>query len=45
MTTTYAVLLPGDEDRGAGVSARERARVHGEHDRFSTALAASEGSE
>jgi hypothetical protein len=38
MSTTYAILLPGDEDHWATVSEQERARVYGEHDRFSRAL-------
>jgi hypothetical protein len=37
--TTYAILLPGDEDHWATVSAEERTRVYAEHDRFSKALA------
>jgi hypothetical protein len=37
--TTYAILLPGDEDHWASVGPEQRARVYGEHDRFSTALA------
>ena len=37
--TTYAILLPGDEDHWATVGAKERARVYAEHDRFSKALA------
>jgi hypothetical protein len=35
MSTTYAILLPGDEHRWAAVSPQERARVHAEHDRSS----------
>ena len=37
--TTYAILLPGDEDHWASVSPQERARVYAEHDRFSQSLA------
>ena len=37
--TTYAILLPGDEDHWASVSPQERARVYAEHDRFSQTLA------
>ena len=39
MTTTYAILLPGDEDHWAAVAPEERARVYAEHDRFSRTLA------
>ena len=35
MSTTYAILLLGDEHRWAAVSPQERARVHVEHDRSS----------
>ena len=38
MSTTYAVLLPGDEDHWASASAEERAAVYAEHDRFSRTL-------
>ena len=37
--TTYAILLPGDEDHWGSASPEERARVYGEHERFSAALA------
>ncbi|WP_377639945.1 YciI family protein [Oryzobacter terrae] len=37
--TTYAILLPGDEDHWGTADAAERARVYGEHERFSAALA------
>jgi hypothetical protein len=37
--TTYAILLPGDEDHWATVSPEERAHVYAEHDRFSQTLA------
>jgi hypothetical protein len=39
MSTTYAILLPGDEDHWAAAGPQERARVYAEHDRFSKTLA------
>ncbi len=39
MTTTYAVLLPGNEKAWAEASAEERARVYGLHGRFAELLA------
>jgi len=36
--TTYAILLPGDEDAWAGATPEERAATYGEHDRFSRTL-------
>jgi hypothetical protein len=38
MTTTYAVLLPGDEKVWADASAEERARVYGLHNEFTRLL-------
>jgi len=39
MTTTYAILLPGDERQWAQASPEERSRVFGLHDEFSRLLA------
>jgi hypothetical protein len=39
MTTTYAVLLPGNEKAWADASPEERARVYGLHGRFMALLA------
>ena len=36
--TTYAVLLPGDEDRWAAASPEERAETYARHGQFTTAL-------
>jgi hypothetical protein len=38
MTTTYAVLLPGDEKVWADASTEERARVYGLHGEFTRLL-------
>jgi hypothetical protein len=38
MTTTYAVLFPGDEKTWAEVSPEERARVYGLHGEFARLL-------
>lgn len=40
MSTTYVVLLPGDEDAWEASSDEERAAVFARHEEFSTALAA-----
>ena len=39
MTTTYAVLFPGNEKAWAEASPEERARVYGLHGRFTELLA------
>ena len=39
MTTTYAVLFPGNEKAWAEASPAERARVYGRHGRFTELLA------
>jgi hypothetical protein len=39
MTTTYAVLFPGNEKTWAEASPEERARVYGLHGRFAELLA------
>ncbi|QDH11118.1 transcription initiation protein [Nocardioides dongxiaopingii] len=40
MTTTYAILLPGDENAWEALSPDEQAAVFARHDAFSTALEA-----
>ncbi len=40
MTTTYAILLPGDENRWESTSAEDRAAMYGVHREFSELLAA-----
>lgn len=39
MTTTYAVLLPGDEDTWARASEQDRRRTYDRHEEFATLLA------
>ncbi|HET6653988.1 MAG TPA: YciI family protein [Nocardioides sp.] len=40
MTTTYVILLPGDESRWESASAEHRAAMYGVHQEFSDLLAA-----